>query len=253
MKHRIISLVSKHSPYILAGVGCVGVIVTAVLASKATLKIDKISRERVLTKQDVIYSYIPTVASGLATISCIVASAVISDHRYKALAAAAACAAEGYHSYRKTVSEVAGAPSEQNIRDESVKNSMPEPANVAEMENKIAYEFGQKMLFYEPTLKLYFYSTLDQVHVAQLNLNQQFVHDGAACLDDFFRFAGVDIKDPRAEELGWSISYENEFDFIPVNVYAETTPSGKTCYVCGWIVDPWVGYMDGYYWDLDRA
>src|SRR5690606_21287602 len=106
--HRGILLARKHSPVILTAVGIVGGITSAVLASKATLKleaiIDDTSEYAEITKQgvratgrdslqrelafvytrgaiDVVKLYAPALTVGVASIACIVGAQGIMQKR----------------------------------------------------------------------------------------------------------------------------------------------------------------------------
>ena len=93
-------VISKNSPHILTGIGCAGVVSTAVLAVKATPKATIIlekeeeyrERKRLqsLTKMEKVKltwkCYIPAVVMGATTIGCIIGANTVNMRRNAALA-----------------------------------------------------------------------------------------------------------------------------------------------------------------------
>lgn len=139
----------KHSPEIFAAAGIIGTVTAAVMACKATTKLDGIlgeAKEKLDTIHDmsgreilgtsydeqdarkdtfIIYSqtcarliklYAPSVLLGALSISSILASNDILRKRNMALAAAYATVDEGFKAYRKRVAERLGEEVEKEIR-----------------------------------------------------------------------------------------------------------------------------------------
>lgn len=145
--HRSALVVKKHSPEILTGVGIVGLVGTAVLASKATLKLDVIvddiqfnlekiqeteanedistyGPKEALHDKTVTYTrgvisigklYGPALSLGLASIGCILAAHGIMKKRNVALAAAYKASEEAFNKYRERVVEAIGADQESDV------------------------------------------------------------------------------------------------------------------------------------------
>lgn len=130
----------KHSPEILIVAGVVGTVASAVMACKATLKVDEVMDEskkkvekintaaekgiteagkdyndedckkdlmtvRVQTGVKLAKLYAPSIIMGAASITCILASHGIIRSRNAALATAYATASKGFEEYRKRVVE----------------------------------------------------------------------------------------------------------------------------------------------------
>lgn len=135
------------SPTLLLGVGVVGVVATAVLASRATLKLDQVATEtdvqlhkaetllnesgnhytekdydhdvkviRVSGLISVARLYAPAVTCGVITISSLVASNRILSKRNAALAAAYAGIEKAFREYRSRVAQQYGQDKEYEIR-----------------------------------------------------------------------------------------------------------------------------------------
>lgn len=129
--------VKRYSPEILTGVGVAGVVVSAVLASRATLKLNEIkeqNRERVLTTKAVYgddkqkltatYAknvgavaklYLPSVTLGVLSIASIVGAHGIMRKRNIALLATVKTLESAYSAYRERVSEQLGEDQEREL------------------------------------------------------------------------------------------------------------------------------------------
>ena len=136
-------VLQKSSPNLLFGVGVAGVVVTAVLASKATLKVEKVldqheanmnvidaAQIKVDTKGAPIYTaedaqkdkvlvfmktggelvklYAPAIVTGIVTIACLTKSHNMLNERNAGLAAAYAIVDKGFKEYRKRVEQSLG-------------------------------------------------------------------------------------------------------------------------------------------------
>lgn len=141
--------VKKYSPEILIGIGIVGTVASGVMACKATLKVNDIlddSKEKIDkiketvdnpqyvdkyseedSKKDlaIVYTqtavklvklYGPSVALGVASISCIVASNNILKKRNIAIAAAYAGVDKSFKEYRKRVVDKFGSEVDKQLR-----------------------------------------------------------------------------------------------------------------------------------------
>lgn len=141
-------LTQKHSPTILFATGIVGVVATAVLASKATLKLEgplektnyslETAREVYETdvnkdystqeyRQDqvgiylrglgsVVKLYAPAVTVGVISIACLTGSHKILTNRNAGLMAAYASLEKGFEKYRQRVSDEFGPEKELELR-----------------------------------------------------------------------------------------------------------------------------------------
>ena len=137
----------KHSPAILFGVGVVGVVTTVVLASKSTLKLEKVlekTQEKLKDakkasdlndpdysdadyKQDVTVVYVrsigsiaklygPAILVGVASICALTGSHYILTKRNASLMAAYAVLEKGFAEYRQRVLNEVGSDKERELR-----------------------------------------------------------------------------------------------------------------------------------------
>lgn len=143
--------VQKHSPHILFGVGAVGVVATAVLTARATLKLDEVleptqqklndaeelfkkGREdyslndyrqdvfilRSRAAGDLVKLYALPVAVGVGSIACLAGSHHILNSRNVALTAAYAALEKSYSEYREQVINKIGIDKEAKLYSEVI-------------------------------------------------------------------------------------------------------------------------------------
>lgn len=141
---RQILVARKHSPALLFGAGIVGVVATAILASRATLKLDEVLEEaqdeldRVRSASNTRYSdeerqrdlvvvyvrsglkvaklYAPSVLIGVASIAALSGSHVILSRRNVALTAAYAAVDKAFRQYRDRVVKELGLDKDREFR-----------------------------------------------------------------------------------------------------------------------------------------
>lgn len=141
---RQILITQKHSPKILFVAGAVGVVATAVLASRATLKMDEVlmdaqeDLEKVRRLESVKYSeqdrqhdttliyvqsafkiariYAPTAIVGVLSIAALTGSHVILSRRNVAITAAYAALDKGFRQYRQRVVDELGGAKDKEFR-----------------------------------------------------------------------------------------------------------------------------------------
>lgn len=143
--HRSSLVLKKHSPEILTGMGVVGIVGTAVLASKATLKLSDVidkhendmgtinyhvennehyDEKAALHDRTVVYTrtsvavaklYAPAMTMGVATAACFLGAHGIMKKRNVALAAAYKATEEAFNKYRERVMEAVGTEQELDI------------------------------------------------------------------------------------------------------------------------------------------
>lgn len=157
--HKVGFQLKKHSPEILVGVGVVGVVASAVMACKASTKLNAVLEETKektdaikaapndpqlagkYTEEDskkdlaIVYSqtglqlakmYAPAVLLGAASIGCIIASHTIVRKRNVALAAAYATVDNGFKEYRNRVIERFGEELDKELKFNIKKQEVEE-------------------------------------------------------------------------------------------------------------------------------
>lgn len=196
----------KASPTILSGLGAAGVIVTSVLAVRATPKALRKIRADSKTNHDgdpEAYSkleavksawvcYIPAAISGTATIFCIFGANVLSKRQQAALTSAYALLNDSYNNYKDKLKELYGEEAHQKIVD----------AIAAEKADE--HDPNDERLFYDAYSNRYFESSINRVIQAEYHLNRDFVISGYLPANHFYQLLGLEPLE-GGDTVGWSI------------------------------------------------
>lgn len=194
----------RNSSTILTIVGGAGVVITSVMAVKATPKalelLEKAKEEKgeELTKLESVKvagpAYIPAVVSGVATLSCIFGANMLSKRRQASLMSAYALLDNSYKEYKNKVVELYGEEARDHIREELAKDHHNDEGLDLE---------GDTKLFYDEFSERYFESTMEKVIKAEYELNKKITQWGGASLNEFYANLGIPTVD-YGEHLGWS-------------------------------------------------
>jgi hypothetical protein len=208
---------ANNSPAILTGVGVVGTVATAALTGKATLKADRIIREKehqlssLYPLGDVDFSnkekaklvwkqYIPPTVVCTITVVSIVSANRIGGRRTAALAAAYTIAEKGYSDYREKVIETFGEKKEQSLRDSVAQDRVdrhdaPNAVLVSDDDGLV--------LCYDAYTDRYFRGSVEGIKKAQNDTNHKILAEGYQSLNDFYLRAGLGGTS-SGEEVGWT-------------------------------------------------
>lgn len=252
----------KHSPEILIGAGVVGVVVSTVLACKATLKADDVLKDAgekvkaIDDKKDIsekdakkekvaVYArtslklvklYSVPAAIGAASIASIITSHSISRRRYSAMAAAYATVDKGFKAYRKNVVERFG---------DEVDRQLKYGIKPTEVKEKVTDEDGKTK-----TVK----KTIDVV--------EDLPSDYARFFDESNPYWQKDAEFNkmflRAQQSFFNDKLKVEKRVFLNDVYkALGFPTTKAGQVVGWVYDPERSDIDNYIdfgiWDVHKA
>ena len=170
--------VQKHSPEILMGLGIIGTVASAILACRATLKVNNILEEKKDTinaihaciddetveyseedkKKDltILYAqtgvklaklYLPSVALGALSIASIISGYKILNKRNIALAAAYTVVDKGFKKYRKNVVERFGEEVDKelryNIKAKEIEEKYTDKNGKEKTKKKTVYEIAK--------------------------------------------------------------------------------------------------------------
>lgn len=202
-------LVADNSPAILTAVAVVGVVTTAILVAKAAPKahIDLLNEESerpgeadLTDKILLTYKYyIPAVATGTATIACIIGANTISSKRSAALASAYGLTELAFKEYREKVIEQVGEKAETKVHDAVMKDVVDRLPDGGQ----IIVTDGGSQLFLDRYTERLFDSDMETVRGAVNDINEIIFADMYASLNDFYRLLGVPTS-TVGEELGWT-------------------------------------------------
>lgn len=215
------SWLQRSSPTVLTCLGASGVVVTSILAVRATPKaLRKIQQDsrinhdgnpNAYTKIEAFKSawvyYVPATAVGTATIICIFGANILSRHQQAAITSAYALINNTYQDYKDKVKELYGEETHQKIIDSIAKEtckdvyiSSPGFCGSSSLDFD-EHDSKDNRLFYDVFSKRYFESSVVRVIEAEYHLNRNW-WIGNACLNDFYELLGLEPVD-GGNELSW--------------------------------------------------
>lgn len=236
----------KHSPAILSIAASVGVVGTAVSASKATLKANEVVQEMRYTsderptKKDEFKAtfkfYVPTAVIAALTITCIVGSNKISNKRLEALAVAYTLSESKRREYQQKMVEKLGEKKEEKIRKEILQDKVDgHPVEVDDM-NVILTGNGNH-LCYDSWSGRYFRSSWEAVRHAENQINAQLLDEMAVSINDFYYCLGIpSVK--SGDRLGWCTGTCRSVDMVKEKSMAMMAPNNEPCIVIDFEVEP---------------
>ena len=235
----VMKLVQRNSSTILTCIGAAGVIATAVLTGRATIKAVRIVDEsETHSKKEIVKTvwkeYIPAAGIGITTIACIFGANTLNKRQQAALMSAYALLDQTYKEYKSKVKEVLGEEAEQKV----------ENAIAEEKVSDICPEEG-KLLFYEPNYGQGFERTMLEVQDAEYRLNQKFEVEGEASLNDFFELLGLNKTD-TGDLIGWSqeMAWDNyNYQWIEFEHEFKKTEGGREYYQINMPFPPTFGFF----------
>lgn len=238
---------NRNASTILTCIGGAGVVLTAVLAAKATPKAIELleqaeeEKEDKLTTTEVIINaapaYVPTIIAGAATITCIFGANILNKRQQAAITSAYALLDNSYKQYKNKVDELYGADAGRRVRGEIAKDNY--------VEEEVDTDDG-KMLFYDFFSDRYFTSTLATVQQAEYRINRHLAMRDYAYLNEFYEELGIEPIE-SGFKLGWSVGmcyevyWQNWIDFTHEKAVID---DGLECIIVKFQHDPLVGFED---------
>lgn len=252
----------KASPTMLSCLGAAGVIVTSVLAVKATPKaIRRIRSDSRInhdgdpdayTKLEALQSawmcYIPAVAVGTSTIVCIFGANVLNKRQHAAISSAYALLNTSYQDYKSKLKELYGEEAHQKIVDSiAVEHAKDMYIASTGLLGGGTLDFDEhnpddNRLFYDSFSRRYFESSINRVIQAEYHLNRDFALSGHLPVNHFYEFLGLELMD-GGNEIGWTV--ESGLCWIDFNHHKTVLDDGLEVYVVDmdWLPDT------GWDWD----
>lgn len=238
------STLVQRSPEILTGIGIAGMVVTTVLAVKATPKalrlLDEAENEKEadLTVGEKIKTcwkcYIPTAVTGVTSVACLVGASSVHTRRNAALAAAYTLSDSALREYREKVVETIGEKKEKVVRDAVAKEKIEkDPVTNKEV---IVTEKGDT-LCYDGIFGRYFKSDMESIKRAINKINRQIVCDMYVSLNEFYDELGLNHV-PIGDDLGWCIDDGQ----IEIDFSSQLAEDGTPCLVMNYSVTPRYNY-----------
>ena len=254
---RIGNKINKNSPLILTCTAAAGVIVTAVLAVKATPAAmndicmlenpddflgepdgETFTVEFTLTEKIKCSwrHYIPAALMGTATITCIFGAHAIGAKRQAALSGAYTLAQTALTEYKSKVIENLGENVDEKIRSELAQDHLDtNPVGV-----DVPIPTGSKVLCFDSYSGRYFFSDYETLRHIENNLNHKLISDDYVGLNELYNQLGLEpIK--LGDDLGWMSS-----NLIEFKLDTRLASNNQPCIVLDYIIDTKTQYLNGF-------
>lgn len=203
----------RASPAILSVIAAGGVVVTTVMAVKATpkamilLEKAKLEKGEELTKTEIIQTaapvYIPTLITGMATISCIFGANVLNKKQQASILSAYALLDNSYREYKKKAKELYGEDADLKIRSEIVKDKNT---------SSKSEHHPEAVLFFEEYSNRFFWRTMEEVVDAEYHFNRNLALRGYADLNELYEFLGLEPTE-YGSTVGWSLYAQCDYGY----------------------------------------
>jgi hypothetical protein len=236
----------RRAPEILTGIGISGMIITTVLAVRATPEaVRKIEEKKKEVKQDKLTllqtvkaagtCYIPAAVTGAVSVGCLVGATSVHEKRNAALAAAYQLSESASRIYREKVIETIGEKKEEKIRDEVAKEQLAR-ANPTTI---IIAGSGQ-VPCYDPVTNRAFYSDMETIRKAWNDFNYKLSFEMYLSVNDFCDLLGIHEHWSNGDDLGWKAEK-------PMDMYfTSDLRNGIPHLILGHYVPPEYRYKDSY-------
>jgi len=232
--------ISKNSPQILTGLGCAGVVSTAVLAVRGTPKALGLLEDyydehgempnAVDTVKTTWKCYIPAAVVGTASISCIIGANCISSKRNAALAALYSLSEATFREYQTKVVETIGQNKERKVRDdinqERVQKNPPGS-------NEVIFTGNGEVMCLDKLSGRYFKSSYEAIRQIVNDMNFQLRNDNWMSLNDLYYELGLSNID-----LGDMMGFDIDKGQIDPNYSSTLDANGQPCLVVDFKVYP---------------
>lgn len=248
---KINNFLKHNSPTILTIVGAIGVGITAIFAAKDTVKaVKKLEKEHWYYENGKNYylkdipvktrikvagpCYIPTIISGIATVSCICGANYLNKNVQKSLTSAYILLNQTYNEYRNTIKERYGEDDESNlvkaVADKTVEKLYPK-----EEDDDVFFDFYSLQ---------FFHSDLATVREAEKLANDILERQGYISLRDVHTLLG-ESNTQFDDILGWSkwAGKIYDYDSIKIDIQEAVKEDGRKYYILDYVDGPTDDYM----------
>lgn len=247
------ALIQENSTAILTGVGVIGTVATAVLASRASFKASEIiiGKERVihlgekgelvrvedteLTTTDKMKLtwplYLPAIGTGVTTVTAIIYANRISSRRAVALAAAYGLSEKSFSEYKEKAIQHLGIKKETALVNEVAQDRV----NLNPQGQTIIIGDGEVLCYDAPTGR-YFKSDVERIRAAENTVNFEILHNHGASLSSFYEEIGLPPT-TYSDDVGWNMD-----NLIGLTMNSVLTDESKPCLVIDFKVAPITGY-----------
>jgi len=221
--------ISRNSPAILTGLGCAGVLTTAILTGRATLRASEILKmeapDEQLPATEIVKLtwkvFIPPVLVGASSIACIIGANTINTHRNAALAALYSLSETAFREYKEKVVEEIGRNKELKVRDSIAQDRVTtNPVG----DRTIIFTGNGEVLCYDALCDRYFKSSAEKIRQQVLELNEDLRNEMWLDLNDLYYAIGL-----PSTKLGNQVGFDIDKGYIQVDYTGTLTPEGQPC------------------------
>lgn len=239
---------NKHGSTVLTVAGSIGVVGTAVLTTRATIKaIDILKKEdKEHTPKEVMKltwkEYIPTALVAGTTIGCIVGANTLNLKVQKELASAYNMLSSYFFAYRDQVKEIYGEEGHNKVIDGIIKHKCEDVYMYTQgiLSNSHLYfdttDPDKIRTFYDSYSQRYFESTASRVLEAEYHLNRNYILGGGISINEFYEYLGLE-KVEGGDEVGWD-SFQDEICWIDFDHTTATLDDGMEIFVIDFVFGP---------------
>jgi hypothetical protein len=239
---------SKNSPSILTGVAVAGLVTTTILAVRATPKAlmllddeqDSRKRESIngniepLTKKDIIKItwklYLPSIATGITTIVCIVGANAVNLRRNAALASLYGLTEAAFKEYKSKVVETIGRNKELKVRDDiSADKIKSNPIG----KNEVIITGKGDVICYDSMSGRYFKSNIEEIKKIVNELNRTLISDMFVSVNEFYDRIGL-ANTALGHLMGWDL----DNGLVEISFSTQLTENDEPCLVLNYTVIP---------------
>lgn len=239
------TVVSKHSPEILTGIGIAGMITTTVLAVRATPKVLRLMEDAEYDKGDRLTAgekvkvawkpYVPAAVTGVVSTACLIGASSVNAKRNAALATAYQLSRTALTEYKEKVIETIGEKKEKAVKEKIAKDKIEK--NPVDKTEVIITEKGNT-LCYDAISGRYFKSDIERIKKVINELNKRMLSEMYISLNEFYSELGLD-NTRLGDELGWNIHEEG---LIEVDFSSHIADDGTPCIVVDYLIAPRYDY-----------
>lgn len=240
----------KNSPAILTGFGVAGIIATAVTAVSATPKALRILDEereahpdekvKPMTAVKLCWKcYIPSLATGVTSIACVICANSVNSKRNAALATAYSLSESAFRTYKEKVIETIGETKEKKVTDAVAKDTV-EKRPVSNSE--VVIVDSSDTLCHEYVSGRYFKCNIDKIKKAEITINRMLLSECYVSLNDFFYEIGLPPTQ-LGEQLGWR-SDKLPISGVSLELSSQLAENDQPCLVINYNVQPTYGYQE---------
>lgn len=235
--------VVRNSPTILTITAVAGVVSTAALAVRATPRACELIEEDFrqngssTTYPDVVKRYVqttwrlylPAIAVGAVTVTCILASNKVNLTRNAALASAYSITERAMSEYQRKAVEVFGEDKHKEIKDRIAQDRV---TNNPPKDSTLVFTGKGQTLCLDMMSGRYFRGDIEDLRRAENRLNQRLINGTWLGLNELYSEIGLEpIK--LGDDLGWVTD-----NLLQLQFSAALSPDEEPCIVMDYAVDP---------------